>query len=258
MNYKDKNSNICSAVELPFYGQICVLVNKGYKIFDLRRGIALKVYRDDVDILTIKNEIECLLKGSLFDFAPYIKRWNIDERWYEEDYIGGSLERSNEPRNTQDMLTRFSEDVIPCLGKLTSQHSPVIENSADYVTNLKNTMEDISFWRSGIDESKMDTILGFIRSAVDRVRSEMKIPFYLVMTHGDFCPANMLNTKKGLKVIDWESTAYRSAMFDFYSYLFFRPLHQNLPLDKLILEIREALKLYVDKLNSIDPDISQN
>jgi len=250
------SKKIDAIVELPFYGQVCVLVNKGYKILDLYRGVAIKIYREDVDIPSVAAELERLKKGNLFDFAPSIKRWDINERWYEEDYISGSLDRSDEAQETSVMLNKFSKDIIPCLGKLISRQSPIIVNSVDYVVKLKKAMEDISFWRRGVDGKKMRRILDFIHSMVERV--EVNTPVYLVLAHGDFCSANMLNTKKGLRVIDWESAAYRSALFDFYSYLFFRPLHQKLPLDKLIPEIREALRLYIFKLDSIDPDISKN
>ncbi len=37
---------------------------------------------------------------------------------------------------------------------------------------------------------------------------------YIVFTHGDMVPANILDTKNGIKIIDWESTSYRSVLFD--------------------------------------------
>ena len=74
IKYKFHFTNTDSSVELPFYGQVCVLVNKGYKIFDLRRKVAIKVYRDDVDISTITSELERLKKGSLFAFGSFHKK----------------------------------------------------------------------------------------------------------------------------------------------------------------------------------------
>ena len=46
-----------SAVELPLYGQLCIPVHKGYKIFDFRRGIVAKVFDSDVNVSSIFLEI---------------------------------------------------------------------------------------------------------------------------------------------------------------------------------------------------------
>lgn len=256
VKYKFRLQNIDSLVELPFYGQVCVLVNKGYKIFDLRRGVAIKVYRNDVDIPTITKELECLKNGSLFDFAPSIRRMNIKERWYEEDYIGGSLDYSDNPRDSKTLLKKFYKDIVPCLESLILCQFPITKNTIDYVHEIKNILVAGNLLRKDLDEKKRDKILSFIYSMDERVRSEGNLPIFLVLTHGDFCPANMLNTRHGLKVIDWESATFRSALFDFYSYFFFRPLHQKLPLDKLSPEINMALSFYLSKLDLIAADIS--
>jgi len=254
--YKYNFRKIDSFIELPFYGQTCVLVNKGYKIFDLRRGLAIKVYREDIDIPTIKAELERLKKGNLFDFAPSIKRWNINDRWYEEDYIGGSLDRSLESRNSSVLLDKFYKDVAPCLESLILQQSPVTKNTIDYVSEIKSILVSDNLWRERLDTEKIDKILDFIYSIIERLRSEEGLSFFRVLTHGDFCPANMLYTKRGLRVLDWESADFRSALFDFYSYFFYRPLHQKYPLDLSISEINLVLPKYINMLDVTSPEIS--
>jgi len=256
VKYKFCLQNIDSLVELPFYGQICVLVNKGYKIFDLSRGVAIKVYRDDVDMSTITNEMECLQKGSLFNFGPSIRRMNIKERWYEEDYICGSLDYSPNPRDSKTLLKKFYKDIVPCLESLIIWQFPITKNTIDYVNEIKNILVTDNLLREELGVKNIDKILSFIHLMVERVHSEGNLPIFLVLTHGDFCPANMLNTRHGLKVIDWESATVRSALFDFYSYFFFRPLHQKLPIDKLSSEIEMALPYLTAKLDAITPTIS--
>lgn len=258
VKYKFRLQNIDSLVELPFYGQICVLVNKGYKIFDLRRRVAIKVYRNDIDIPTITKELECLKNGSLFDFAPSIRRMNIKEGWYEEEYISGSLDYSPNPRDSSALLKKFYKDIVPCLESLILRQFPITKNTIDYVNEMKNILVDGNLLRKELDVKKRDNILNFIYSMNEQVRSEGNLPIFLVLTHGDFCPANMLNTRHGLKVIDWESATFRSALFDFYSYFFFRPIHQKLPLDKLSPEINEALPFYLSKLDLTTPAISRS
>lgn len=243
-------------VELPFYGHICVLVNKGYKILDIRNGVAIKVYRNDVDLSTIAEELECLKNGSLFEFAPSVRRWNIEERWYEEDYISGSLDYSFRPRDSSAILKKFYQDVIPCLDALISYRPPIVKKAAAYADEMKSSFRAGDLLNRGLDVKKTDKVRGFIDSMTERILSERDVPVFLVLSHGDFCPANMLNTRQGLRIIDWESAASRSALFDFYSYFFFRPLHQKLSLDEFSSEIRISLPVFLAKLGMISPEIS--
>jgi hypothetical protein len=98
----------------------------------------------------------------------------------------------------------------------------------------------------------------FLDSTVERLRVEGNCPVYLVFTHGDFCPANMLNTPYGIRIIDWESADYRSALFDFYSYFFYRSVARKIPVTVLVSEINEAFPLFVSSLTKKAPGISQS
>lgn len=250
--------NITPWVELPFYGQICFLVNKGYKIFDLRRKVAIKVYRTDVDISTITNEVGRLKHGSLFTFGLPLKRINISERWYEESYISGSLDNSAEPRNSQDLLRKFYNEIAPCLESMILHQSPLKINTSDYINEIRNNLKTGNLLKEGIDVNHLDKIFGFIHTMEERLQSNGNIPVFLVLSHGDFCPANMLNTRHGLRIVDWESATPRSALFDFYSYFYFRSVHQKLPLDTLNSEINTALPYVISKFESIAPEISKS
>lgn len=247
-----------SLVELPFYGQTCLLVNKGYKIFNLRRGATIKVYRNDLDMSAIADEIECLQKGSVFDFVPSIKRINLKERWYEEEYISGLKEQSINLQDSKTVLKKFYKDIVPCIESLMLNHPPITKNTIDYINEIKDTLVADNLLREELGVKNIDKILSFLHLMAERVHSEENLPIFLVLTHGDFCPANMLNTRHGLKVIDWESATFRSALFDFYSYFFFRTLHQKLPLDKLSPEIKTALPYLIVKLDPIAFTISQS
>ena len=233
-----------------------MLVNKGYKIFDLGRKMAIKVYRDDVDVSTITAELERSKKGSLFAFGLSLRKVNIAERFYEEDYVGGSLDNSDEPRHSSDLLGKFYKDIVPCLEGLMRHQFPLKVNILDYVKEIRSTLKVDNLLRKDSDVKDVDDILTFIYSMEERLRSSGNIPVFLALTHGDFCPANMLNTKQGLRVLDWESATHRSALFDFYSYFFFRPLHQKLPLVELTPEISAGLAFYLPKLVLIAPDVS--
>jgi len=256
VKYKFGIQKIGSLVELPFYGQTCVLVNKGYKIFNIRSGVAIKVYRNNVDIPTITKEVECLKNGALFDFAPSISRINIKERWCEEEYISGAKDHSNNPRDSKILLKKFYKDIVPCLESLILRQFPIKKHTINYIYEIKNTLVSGNLLRKELGVKNIDKILSFFHLMGERVHSEDSSLIFLVLTHGDFCPANMLNTRHGLKVIDWESATFRSALFDFYSYFFFRTLHQKLPLDKLSAEIETALPYLITKLDAITPAVS--
>ena len=255
LKYKFHFRDYYSSVNLPFYGQVCVLVNKGYKIFDLRRKVAIKVYRDDVDVSTIKAELERLKKGSLFAFGPSIRKINITERFYEEDYVSGFLDNSPRPRNSQGLLEKFYSDVVPCLVSLLLHQPPKKINISDYLQKMLSTLKIDNLLTENSNAGDIDYVLSFIHSMKERLQSEGNISVLFVLTHGDFCPANMLSTKEGLKLLDWESATHRSALFDFYSYFFFRPLHQKLPVAELTQELNTGLSFYLSRLASISGEV---
>jgi hypothetical protein len=257
---KLKDEKFISAVELPVYGQACVLVNKGYKIFDHRLKIVIKVFRDDVDMTTIKNELERLQYSSLFKFGNALKEININQRYYEEEYVEGSLDYSALPRKTNDILSKFSLDVLPCLTDLMQKKPEIKVDLIDYLKKVQSTLklEQLN------DSTRADPqIIGAIHNFLDQINRRFnalqnKSTVFSLISHGDFCPANMLNTKNGMRILDWESATYRSALFDFYSYFFFRPLHQNFSLKDLEKEIAIALQYLTDKIESMNPSLCIN
>lgn len=46
-----------SELELPVHGQLCLRVDKGYKVFDPPRKIVVKVFTSGVDLAKIRHEI---------------------------------------------------------------------------------------------------------------------------------------------------------------------------------------------------------
>jgi len=219
-SYKYQFRRIDSVVRLPFYGQLCAPVHQGYKIFDLREGVVVKVFDDEVNVSTIVNEIEQLKNVSKLDFAPSIRRWSIEERWYEEDYVSGSLSSSYKPLDSTSLLKHFNDDLVQHLNSLILFQKPIAKNAIEYIND---TIEILKVSRLSKQESSVrefNKIKSFLDSMVQRLRVEGSCLVQLVFTHGDFCPANMLITSSGIRVVDWEGATFRSALFDFYSYFF--------------------------------------
>lgn len=250
---------IDTVVELPLYGQICIPVHKGYKIFDLRRGVVAKVFDPDVNSSSILSEIERLKKVSPIDFAPSLKRWNIEERWYEEEYVSSTFnESSHKLLDSAIFLKRFYHEIVPRLVSLMLWQKPMTNNSIEYIKEIMEIIEVSGLSRRESTVREFNKIQSFLDSVLRRLRVEGNCDVQLVFTHGDFCPANMLKTRHGIRIIDWESAKYRSALFDFYSYFFYRPVYMKIPGAQLVSEINEALPFVISSLAKKTPTISNS
>lgn len=243
-------------VHLPVYGQFGMSVHKGYKIFNLRTGMVAKIFDPDVDRSSVASEIEQLKEVSNIDFAPSLRRWDIAEGWYQEDYIRSKIATPHRSADSGTLLKAFYQEAVPCMNSLISYQGPLTKDLQMYLEEL-NRILDVSRLlknKSNLIESRI--LRDFVNSAVGQLKAEGNRPVRLVFTHGDFCPANFLNTKHGLRIVDWETATHRSLLFDFYSYFFYRPVSPKLPVDKMVSEINEALPFYLSQLPLKAPDIT--
>ena len=245
-----------SIVHLPLYGQLCIPVHRGYKIFDFHKGVVAKVFDADVKSSSILNEIERMKKISAIDFAPSLKRWDVKERWYEEEYVSGISNESSQKRlDSEILLKKFYHDVSPCLESLILLQNPMAKNSIEYINEILRVLEVGRVSRQESSVKDFNKIKSFLDSMAQRLRVEGNCLVQLVFTHGDFCPANMLNAKHGIRVIDWEGATFRSALFDFYSYFFYRPACRKVPISQFAFEISEALPSFISSLEEKAPEI---
>ena len=201
-------------VQLPVYGQFGMAVHKGYKIFNLRRGVVIKIFDPDVNQSSILHEIEQLKKISQIDFAPSLTKCDTAERWYEEEYIRSTIPSAHRSADLRTLLKAFYEEAMPCLKSLMSFQSPEVKDHMVYLKELIGIPEVRRLSTEELAGSEFEKIKSFLDYMVGRLREKGNVPIYLVFTHGDFCPANMLSTKRGIKFIDWESAKVRSALFD--------------------------------------------
>lgn len=242
-------------VNVPVYGHIGMSVHKGYKIFDLRRQVVAKVFDHEVDTSNIVSEIEGVKKVSQIDFAPSLKRWNAAEGWYEEDYVNGSLDSSYTPLDSETLLQKFSRDLVRPINSLILFEPPIVKNSLEYVSENVEILGQSRLSKQDFTLNKFNAIKSFIDLIVERLRIEGNCSVFLVFTHGDFCPANMLNVRQGFTIIDWESAGNRSVLFDLYSYFFYRPVSRNVPVATVASELNEALPMFISNLEKKAPPI---
>jgi len=200
-----------------------------------------------------------LQKVSPIDFAPTIKRWNIEERWYEEEYVSSSsVESSHRLPDSAIFLKKFQEDIAPRLNSLILWQKPMTDDSIRYSKEIRKIIEVSGLSKRDSTVREFNTIQCFLDSVIRRLREEGNCDVQLVFTHGDFCPANMLNTRHGIRIIDWENAKYRSALFDFYSYFFHRSCFMNIPVIQLVAEIKKALPFVISSLSKKTPTISNS
>ena len=147
------------------------------------------------------SEIDGLKKVSQIDFAPSLKRWNAEERWYEEDFLSGSLDSSYKPLDSATLLQKFSHGLVRHINSLVLFQQPIIKNSLKYVREILKNLKDSRLSKQDLTLKDFNTIKSFIDLIVERLRVEGNCPVYLVFTHGDFCPANMVKTRHGVSQV---------------------------------------------------------
>jgi hypothetical protein len=72
----------------------------------------VKIFKDDVDMASIRSEIERVRNVGQYDFAPSVRRWDIEARWYEEDYVNGSLITSSDMKT---YAKNYYQYAAPCI-----------------------------------------------------------------------------------------------------------------------------------------------
>lgn len=243
-------------VQLPVYGHFGMAVHKGYKIFNLRSGMVTKIFDQDVKRSSVLSEIERIKKISQIDFAPSLKRWDIDERWYQEDYIRGRIASGHREVDSAAFLETFYREAVPCMNSLILFQQPLTKDLSVYLEELSDILAVSRLNGRNSDKKEADIFRNFVHTMINLLNAEGKRSVHLVFSHGDFCPANLLSTEDGIKIVDWETAGYRSLLFDFYSYFFYRPVCSEIPIDKIVQEVDEALAVFVSGLSLRVPEMS--
>ncbi|HID72688.1 TPA: hypothetical protein EYP38_01990, partial [Candidatus Micrarchaeota archaeon] len=198
---------------LPLYGQLCKPCHQSHRTFDIRKKTVVKLFDREVEQAVVAREVALLKSLSHIEFAPSIRKWSIEERWYQEDYVEGSPE-SLRPGNTDELLRTFRHDIGPRLVQIMLFKRPVEDSISNYLDQNFRHLDDARL-KDDIHNNGLGEIDAFVDTMREKVLSSGSHSFCRAFSHGDFCPANMLHTGTGLKIIDWEGVEYRSALFDF-------------------------------------------
>jgi len=244
-----------TVLELPFYGNLCLKVHRGYRIFNYRRNTVVRMFDPEVDPAIVASEIEGVRSAGQLDCAPNVLRWNGKERWYEEDLVMGHPAYFNPRSGSAAFFEIYHQDVAPCLEGMILLQAPLTEGLRDYVDVLTHSFERIAY-EPELDADKINSIRRFVESVIARLWLERDRQIDLVFSHGDFSLPNILRTRDGIRVIDWESAGRRSVLFDLHNY-FFTELYYKRATTDLLLEIEEAISSLQSRLASKAPGIAR-
>lgn len=240
---------------LPVFGNIGLSVHRGYRVFDLRRLLAIKVFRSDVDVDIVANEIEAVRTASRLSFAPGIRRWNLKERWYEEVFVDGQPEYPIPNSDPAELLKIYHNHFAHFIKEMILLQPPVRVNLGDYLNSLHNILDNERLLSPNLDNTKINAVRSFVSDLVEKLRNTNRCSLDLIFSHGDFSFVNVLNTSAGMRIIDWESGARRHLLNDLYNY-FFTELYYDRVRTNLVAEIKAAISSLQSSLETDAPDLA--
>jgi hypothetical protein len=209
----------------------------------------------EVDPRIVAREIEGVKKAGLLDFAPSILSQDVEERWHEEDFISGAPCFSASKSRSAIYFEIFQTEIAPCLEQMIFLQAATQKNLSEYLVNIIKILENSDLANPELERKKTNSIRGFVESIVERLRLCGNCRVDLVFSHGDFSLVNILRTKNGIKVIDWESASTRSLLFDLFNY-FFTELYYRRATTSLVHEISEAILSLRSRIVTKAPDLA--
>lgn len=238
-----------SLLELPVYGNLCLSVHRGYKVFNFHRNSVTKVFAPEIDQAAVFSEIERVRSAGLLDFAPSVRRWNIEQRWYEEDFVSGDLGYAIPHSEAQTLLEIYYRHVAPVIEDMILLKPPLTKNVGAYLDEMSGFLDEKQLCNPKLEIEKIKAIRRFAEAVVQQLLFNSDCQVDLVFSHGDFSFVNILSAEKGMIVIDWESAARRSMLNDFYNYFFTELYYQRVKTD-LVVEINDAILSLQTRLNA--------
>ena len=251
----DKGAEI---INLPIYGNICLSIHQGYKIFNFKKGSVIKIFDRNLPADIVATEIKGVREAGHLDFSPDIVDWNMKDRWFEEELVEGSMGYAILNSNPNALMSVFRREIIPLLENMILLKKPVYTllcERVDSCLSIINKGNRLS--APGLDAQKVNSIKKGIGKITESLRKEDNQKICLIFSHGDFSFKNVMITKKRTMVIDWEGVAFRSVLFDLYNW-FFTELYYHNGSSNLVPEISEAISIFKKHLNDKAPDIVQS
>jgi hypothetical protein len=233
-------------------------VHRGFKIFNFRDKKVTKIFSKNEKYDNIVKEIQAVRWASKLEFAPKIDQSDTEKRWYEEEFIIGKpcyyLGTTSETKAFQNI---YPKHVVPCLEKMILLKRPLFVKTKDYVHRTAKILSDPKLKTKEINNSRLTLILNFISNLKEQICNEGNFKIPLVFSHGDFSLVNILKTKTGIKVIDWEAASIRNPLNDLYNY-FFTELYYKRAVNGLAQDVENAILILQKRLCVRAPELWKN
>jgi len=243
-------------LDLPVHGHLCCEVHRGYKVFDLARGVVTKVFSPEVTPEVVRQEIERARIAGRFCFAPSLLRCQPEESWYEEEYVNGyHLDGSS----WSGFLRALEEDLLPVLTAMIVGSEPRPVDLSGYCGQRMDLLrhEESRLHAEGLEPSEIAQVRGFIEEAAREVCAMGGRTVPLVFSHGDFSPKHVLITNRGHMVVDWETFGYRSVLFDLYN-AFFQQIWLGREVPGISREMKRAILGLESTIATSAPSIARH
>ncbi len=247
-------------IELKKFPVCCNLIFKvhgGYRAFDFKHKTVTKIISDNFRPADAIAEIDGVRKANQLDFAPNLLRWNAAEHWYEEEYIDGVVGYSGLNSDARMISKLFNEEIVHCLGKMILFNPPVKTTVNEVVNRCSKSWDYDRLSRITVEPGKLDGLYQFVQLKASKLLARADQTIYLIFSHGDFSLRNMLMTKSGIKILDWETITNRSVLFDLYNF-FLTELYYHRASTDLTSEIKKAIIILQAKLNSKNPEVAHH
>ena len=237
---------------LPANGELCLETHNAHLVFDLRRRVVTKVFSPNVARDSIEREIETIDRVQKLGFAPLLLDWNLEQRWYEMDYVYGQSGWSIAPSDRAAFQALYYRYVETCIeGLITAEPSTRLALGA----YLDQTLEALRLLdRSGLDGKTIRSVRAFVDTCVQHLHGQDDRQIHMVMSHGDFLNLNIIKVKEKIVVVDWEGAAQRSLLHDLYNY-YFSHMYWNVPLI-LSEEVSDAIESLGRRLTPDRPELA--
>jgi hypothetical protein len=231
---------------LPAFGQLCIRVHQGYKVFDFSKSVTTKVFDQDFDIAAAQSEISAVRDASSLSFTPTLIEADPGNRWYSETFITG--ERSAKSAQSVPELA-FKQVIASHICEIVLSNPVHTIGLSEHISKVKNSV-DQQLAHSQLDRELSTHVHNFVCRTITSLEAAEDTPVQLAFTHGDFSFVNFIySNNKNIAVIDWESAQRRSILNDLYNY-FLTELYYGRTRKNLVKEINDAISLLARRLKA--------
>lgn len=212
-------------------GDMGLRVHRGYKVFDFADGIVTKLFDAGVAPATVAREKRCVRICNELDFAPRVLAIPDAAPWYAEELIRG-------PHIAAGGVfpdARYGAELMRCLCRLATFRTTRWVRLSTYSAQIE---KELFLLCDRLPPGESSIVRGFVSRSVRGLRgADDLLP--LVTSHGDFLAENILYTRNGIKVLDWESACERSALHDFYNFYTTEIYQERMAADEFHSVIRQ-------------------